>query len=90
MGRALAECMFHGKVHIFEQASGEVPERCKITGKARSSLTPPESATRSERFLILTEVPPVPARVYRFLAGFVSFSNRPGYFYLLFLNVTEA
>ena len=39
------------KVHIFERASGEVPERCKITGKARSSLTPPESATRSERFL---------------------------------------
>ena len=40
--------MFHGEVHIFKRASGEVPERCKIVGKARSSLTPPESATRSE------------------------------------------
>ena len=36
---------------MFERASGEVPERCKIAGKARSSLTPPESATSSERFL---------------------------------------
>ena len=48
---APAECMFHGKVHIFERAPGEVPERCKIAGKARSSLTPPQNATRSERFL---------------------------------------
>ena len=49
--RAPAECMFHGKVHIFERASGKVPERCKIAGKARRSLTPPESAMMSERFL---------------------------------------
>ena len=69
---------------------GELPERCKITRKAPSSLTPPESATRSERFLNLTEVPPVPERVYRFLAGLASFLSRPGYFYPLFLNVTEA
>ena len=51
MGRAPAECMFHVKVHIFELASGEVSERCKIAGKARSSLIPPDSATSSERFL---------------------------------------
>ena len=50
-GAAPAECMFHGKLHIFERASGEVAKRCKIAGKARSSLTPPESGTSSERFL---------------------------------------
>ena len=38
MGQATAECMFHWKVHIFERASSEVPERCEIAGKARSSL----------------------------------------------------
>ena len=54
-----------GWMHVLWESSGEVaslsrtrstgweelPERCKIAGKARSSLTPPESATRSERFL---------------------------------------
>ena len=48
---APAECMLHGKVHIFERDSGEVPERCKIAVKACGFLTPPESATRSEWFL---------------------------------------
>ena len=51
MGRAPVECMFREKVHILSAASGEVPERCKVAGKACSSLTPPESATRSELFL---------------------------------------
>ena len=51
MGPAPAECMFNEEVHIFEWDLGEEPERCKIAGKARSSLTPPESATGSERFL---------------------------------------
>ena len=56
--RALAECMFHEKVRVKWHRSarpsllgGELPERCKIAGKARSSFTPPESATRSGQFL---------------------------------------
>ena len=51
MGQAPADCMCNGKVNIFERALGEVPELCKITGNAPSSLTPPESAMMSERFL---------------------------------------
>ena len=39
---------------------GELPEKCKIVGKARSSLTPPEGATRSERFLNFERGPTVP------------------------------
>ena len=38
----------------------------------------------------MTEVSSVPAQVYRFLTGFASFPSRPGYFYWLFLNVTDA
>ena len=38
----------------------------------------------------MAEVLPVPARVCRCPAGFANFTTRPGYFYLLFLNVTEA
>ena len=38
----------------------------------------------------LNRGPTGPAQVYRFFAGFASFCSRPGYLYLLFLNVTEA
>ena len=47
--------------------------------KCNVSISPPESAMRSERFLNnLTDVPPVPERVYRFLAGFSSFPSHLG------------
>ena len=81
VGRAPAECMFHGKVHIFELASGEVSERCKIAGKARSSLIPPDSATSSERFLNFDRGPvgPRTLQIPRLICQFS-----------YFLNVTEA
>ena len=56
--QALAEGMFHGKVRARWRHSagpallgGELPEMCKIAGKARSYLSLPESAMRNEQFL---------------------------------------
>ena len=74
--RTPAKCMFHGKVRArWRHSTGpallwsELPESCKIAGKAHSSLTPPEIATRSERFLNFDRGPTGPCKSLRILPG---------------------